>query len=503
MGAGASHSPVLIAEQERRINKTESASAQVSLAQAVVAASATRTQAEASRAQAEMASFRRRAAIEYFPTLACCALLAGLALDVYLHESPTHIRRRMLRTLRAARPPFLQCPTALLPVPQRPIALHFLPCLLMGPSGCGKTALLGSIVAGLPKATPTVVVRLRLPSESWQAPGAAGAATPDWGAPALMDMAAHQIFSQVGFPLRSSLISSAISHGFALRGGPAQAERICLMDTGSRVVLALSTLFDVCEELQRERQRTMSPLDAAPVLLFDGVRDLVKDARLARSGGRLILSALGTLLVAYGVDRKAVRAVVAGSSAEVAFALEECSALRGPRWECYSLLDPEEGATRSALEARGYSAGEAQGMVSLCGTRLRLLEQPLLQGAAACSYADFMRSANDMGSAAFASVFARLGKDDAAALGRMLDAIEACEAASEGSAGAAAVAAAGSAAPARAPALWRPRKEQLPSSLQNACMAASILYVNLERELFFQSLLHRRVWAQKRGAFLP
>jgi hypothetical protein len=33
------------------------------------------------------------------------ALAAGLALDFYLHESPTHIRRRMLRTLRSCRPP--------------------------------------------------------------------------------------------------------------------------------------------------------------------------------------------------------------------------------------------------------------------------------------------------------------------------------------------------------------------------------------------------------------
>jgi hypothetical protein len=85
----------------------------------------------------------------------------------------------------------------------------------------------------------------------------------------------------------------------------------------------------VSEELQRERQRTMDPLDAAPMLLFDEVQDLVKDARLARAGGRLILSVLGTLLVSYGVDRRAVRAMVTGSSAEVAFAFEECSPLRG------------------------------------------------------------------------------------------------------------------------------------------------------------------------------
>jgi hypothetical protein len=116
----------------------------------------------------------------------------------------------------------------------------------------------------------------------------------------------------------------------------------------------------------------------------------------------------------------------------VAFAFEECSPLRGARWECHSLLDPEEGATRAALEARGYSAEEAQGMVDLCGTRMRLLERPLLRGAAGCSYADFVRGANETGGAAFASVFDRLDRDDAALLGRLLDRVEACEAAAEG-----------------------------------------------------------------------
>jgi hypothetical protein len=80
-------------------------------------------------------------------------------------------------------------------------------------------------------------------------------------------------------------------------------------------------------------------------------------------GSRIVLN---TLLVGYGVDRRAVRAVETGSSAEVAFAFEECSPLRGPRWDCSSLLDPVESATRAALEAHGYSAEEARGMVELC-----------------------------------------------------------------------------------------------------------------------------------------
>jgi len=232
----------------------------------------------------------------------------------------------------------------------------------------------------------------------------------------------------------------------------------------------------------------MSPLDAAPVLLFDEVQDLVKDARLARAGGRLILSVLGTLLVSYGADRRAVRAVVTGSSAEVAFAFEECSPLRGARWECHNLLDPEEGAMRAALEARGYSAEEAQGMVDLCGTRLRLLELPLLQGAAGCSYADFVRGAEATGSAAFASVFARLGGCDVTLLGRLLDRIEACEAAAEGAGG-------------RSTDVARPVKGMLTGGLQHLDMAP-ILYIDRSRELSFQSLLHRRTWARLRSKYV-
>jgi hypothetical protein len=63
------------------------------------------------RVNAEAAAITRRAASEeqrasadlllrFLPVAVFGALAAGLALDFYLHESPTHIRRRMLRTLR-------------------------------------------------------------------------------------------------------------------------------------------------------------------------------------------------------------------------------------------------------------------------------------------------------------------------------------------------------------------------------------------------------------------
>jgi hypothetical protein len=126
--------------------------------------------------------------------------------------------------------------------------------------------------------------------------------------------------------------------------------------------------------------------------------------------------------------------------------------------------------------------------VDLCGTRLRLLGGPLAFGAAVLSFDEFSRSAAALGSAAFASAFHRLSHADAAALGRLLDSIEACEAAAEGAGGRSAYAA-------------FPGKEMLTGGLQHLDLAP-ILYIDRSRELSFQSLLHRRTWARLRSKYV-
>ena len=480
MGAGASsptslpfsRSPELLAAEVRRVN-------------AEAAAITRRAAIEEQRAASEEQRASADLLLRFLPVAVFGALAAGLALDFYLHESPTHIRRRMLRTLRSCRPPAAlpPAPALLLPVPQRPLPLDFLPRLLLGPSGCGKSTLLGTIATTLPAPAPVVLVRMRLPATL----PSEGADAPPKEARVLLDATARQVFSQIGFPLRRSLIGGALSRGFTLRGERMQAE-LSTTETSDRLVLALHMLFEVCEALKQERQKTMPPLDAAPVLLFDEVQDLIKDERLARAGGRMVLSLLGALLVNYCVDRRAVRAVVAGSSAELYFAFEERSPLRGARWDCYTLPDPEVRATTAALVARGYSEEEARGIVDLCGTRLRLLRGPLTFGAAVLSFDEFSRSAAALGSAAFASVFARLGRDDAAVLGRLLDSIEACEAAAEGAGG-------------RGTDAARPVKGMLTGGLQHLDMAP-ILYIDRSRKLSFQSLLHRRMWARLRSEYV-
>ena len=479
MGAGAS-SPAflpisrpsdLLAEDVRRVD-----------AEAI-----TRRAATGSDEQSASAAllFRQRCAsadllLRLLPLAVCGALAAGLALDIYLHESPTHIKRHMLRTLRSSRPPasLSPAPALVLPVPRRPLPLDFLPRLLLGPSGCGKTTLLGITATALPAPAPVVLVRLRLPAAL---PSKGGADAPPKEAGALLDATARQIFSQIGFPLRRSLIGGVFSHCIT-RWGLSTAE------TSDRLVLALQLLFEACEALKLERQKTMAPLDAAPVLLFDGVQDLIKDDRLARAGGKMVLSLLGTLLVSYCVDRRAVRAVVAASSAELCFAFEERSPLRGARWDCYTLPDPEVRATAAALVARGYSEGEARGIVDLCGTRPRLLGGPLACGAAVLSFDEFSRSAAATGSAVFASAFHGLCHADAAALSKVLDSIEACEAAAEGAGGR-------SAGPAR------PVMGMLTGGLQHFDVSP-FLFIDRNRELSFQSLLHRRTWARLRSKYV-
>ena len=124
------------------------------------------------------------------------------------------------------------------------------------------------------------------------------------------------------------------------------------------------------------------------------------------------------------------------------------------------------------------------------GTRLRLLGGPLAFGAAVLSFDEFSRSAAAIGSAALASVFHRLSPVEGAALGRLLDCIEAREAAAEGAGGRSADAQAA-----------RPVKEMLTGGLQNLYMAP-VLYIDRCRELSFQSLLHRRTWARLRRKYV-
>jgi hypothetical protein len=411
------------------------------------------------------------------------AFIALLAVDYYTHESRGRIRRQMLRTLRVCRlPPTVKVASApLLRAPQAPLVLGSLPSMLLGPTGCGKSSLLDSIArdvvagdaASARAPAPVVLVKLRLPSGDAPLRGA--------GAPvdakALMDSAAAQIYSQIGYPPRRSILGAALARGFTLQGSFTQVELDASASaTTVRLMAALETLFSVCAELQRERAAAGLPeCDAAPVLLFDEVQDLIKDARLEAAGGRLIFRTLATLIVAYGVDRKAVRIVVAGSSAELDFAFDSTTA-KGNRWRYYFLQDPPPGDVMRVLVARGYADADARALVALCGTRLRLLDAPLNGAPAVVDAVEFLADSSDRGRQDFAKFFGLLDAPSAAQLVRVLDGIAASDAAAPGA---------------------RPTKSALPPSVRDADFS-SILYIDRGRKLYFQSQLHARTWASAR-----
>jgi energy-coupling factor transporter ATP-binding protein EcfA2 len=466
MGASTSRPPELVAAEVRQYD-------------AQTAAITLRSAAEASAVQ-------KRAVAGLLPWLVGAGVVVAVAADIYLHESPTHIKRRMHRTLALCKPPSTLAPPpkAPLPVIQEPLWLGFLPTLILGPSGCGKSTLLSGIVSSLPKPAPVVLVRMRLPAMR----SAASTEVAGEGLTLLNDTA-KQVFSQIGYPLRRSFFGGILSRGITLGKGQIQVE-LQSHETRDRLVSALRMLFEVCEELKLEREKTLGPLDAAPVLLFDEVQDLIKDDRLKLAGGEVILKMLGTLLVAYCVDRRAVRAAVAGSSAELYFAFAACSPLHNARWKYYDLKDPGQAAVTAALEAQGYTTEEALSMVELCGTRLRLLEVPLTEGKLRCSAARFISSSLALGSSAFAAIFSKLSKADAAQLCKLLDGIEACEAAQDAAAQKVAA----------QEVVARPTKDMLPAALIHADVAP-ILFVTRENEYFFQSHLHRRTWLLLRSKY--
>jgi hypothetical protein len=454
------------------------------------AAATTRAPAEATRAAAEAAAATMRlasadAAYNYSRAAAITApffLGALLAADFYVHDSRGRIRRRMLRTLRACRLP-LSVPIArppLLRVPQPPLAPGFLLTMLLGPTGCGKSTLLdglardaaaGDAAAARPPA-PVVLVKLRLHSIG----ASSGGAYPPAHAKDLMDSAAAQFYAQIGYPARRSVIGTVLAHGFTLKGSITQGELdAAAFATSARLASALGMLFSVCGDLQRERVAAgLSEHDAAPVLIFDDVHDLIKDARLAAAGGRLVFRTLATLLVAYGVDRKAVRAVVAGSSAELDFAFDATPA-RGNRWVHYTLRDPPPADVVRALVARGYAEADARDMVALCGTRLRSLDGPLTRGPAAVDAAHFLADASEKGRQDFVKFFAPLDAPAAAQLARVLDGVAASDAAGPGA---------------------RPTKSALPPSVGDF---SNILYVDRGHGLYFQSPTHARTWPSARS----
>ena len=462
------------------------AAATTTRAGAEAAATTTRAGAEAAaataRASANATAVLMGAVRTSVFTAAALLVALGLVIDLVVHESSEFIEWRVKRTLRASAAvlgaPELETP---LPVAQPAPILSFLPLMLLGPTGCGKSSLLARIAhEAASKSTPVILVRWRISGESKSKLDAADASMqPD----VTLALVSDAVFQQIGYPTRRAYVVDALKHGVLFMGQMTQVD-LTSHDERDRLIHALRVLFLAAAGVQAERIAAGMPAyDAAPVLLFDEAHDLVKDGRLARAGGGAVFKTLALLLIGYGVDKRAVRAIVAGSSVELDSALEDVAPY-GNRWRHYELGDPAPDVVVAALEARGYAAADARALVAECGTRMRLLEVPMLAGPTRMRAADATAAAADAGSMALGKLFDKVvAAADKATLARVLDAVAAAESASTNAV--------------------LPAVAALPASARASGNAFSnVIYEDLRGRVRFQSRPVARAWARERGKWV-
>ena len=439
---------------------------------AAAEAEATRTNGAAEAAATRAASYRA------FAPFALLALAAGgLATDWYLHEFEPHIKRRMTAKLRmrgavVATPE----PEWSVQVNRAPLKLGQLPVMVLGPTGSGKSTLLAELLrAAKATATPSLLLRWR---RQHRQDGIKGAALPE-GARKDMEEVAQHIFPQMGFPTRRSVVGSLLLTNGVWTKGSVEAKLPA--PVADRLSYALRLLFEVSETLYYERSSKGMSQDAArPVLLFDEVQDLIRDERLALMGGRLVFDQLASLLVGYGVDRGVVRTAAAGSSAMLAVEFNKTVA-NGFRWNRYMVTDPDKGDVLKALQSRGYTEQEAASMVELCGTRLRLLQGPLTDGAAALDASVFLADMRATAQDAFLETFLLFSTPHSRkSFAAVLDSIERFE---------------------QHVSKIPPSLKHLPAN-HSANDFSCVIYVNPGKRITFQSQLHRSVWATIRETIL-
>lgn len=314
-------------------------------ASADAAAVAERVRIEAQRARTE--GMLTAAPFLFFG--ACAGVLAA---DYALHDARGVQLYRIMRKLRKGALPVTAelRPARPLPVPGPRLRMELStpPTMVLGASGSGKSTELALTARELVAPPPgsdappcsVVYVRMREP-KSQKATGGEGISDDESTneATARLAQIAQQVYSQIGFPRRQSVISMLLPR-FSSYGG-VKAELRDATYQRDRLSFALQLLFDAAEQLWLERMAAGVAHEHAPiVLLFDEVLDLVKRKRLAEVGGRYVFEQLGTLLVAYGVDRGAVRSAVAGSSAVLAIEFAKSGLATGARWGYHEMGTP-------------------------------------------------------------------------------------------------------------------------------------------------------------------
>ena len=463
--------------------------------EAAARASATQTEAAARAHAIDAATFADNVR-KYAPLVVAGAAGALLCVDFLVHDAHAMQRWRMLRKLRALELPLTASAAPRVPLPTGVSGLRLgpKPTMLLGETGSGKSMRLAQTArdALMPPEgsaappTPAAYIRMRQPKTGAGGGGNGGSSLATGGngtgdiaqeavASARLEATARLVFEQLGYPSRPSVLSMFWARLWHFKWQEMEWQLCRGQVQRDRFVDALRMLFDAADRLYNERKANGIPEEHAPiVLLFDEVQDLIKDYRLADVGGRFVFEELAVLLVAYGVDRRSVRAAVAGSSAQLAVEFNKTVA-NGPRWRYVWMRDPSPDTIVAALVAKHYTPAQAKSMIDLVGTRLRLLEAPLEDGAAACSCSEFLTSARDDCVGSFTDLLDEpsVPCEAKSALVDILHRIVAHEAGRSEA----------------------PTWHEMPESLR-AQQFSKVLFVRHDRTLTFQSQLHRNVWRE-------
>ena len=478
-------------EAAARASATQTeAAARASATQTEAAARASATQTEAAaRAHAIAAATFADNVRKYAPLVVAGAAGALLCVDFLVHDAHAMQRWRMLRKLRALELPLTASAAPRVPLPTGVLGLRLgpKPTMLLGETGSGKSMRLAQTArdaltppeGSAAPPTPAAYIRMRQPGDGGSSLATGGNGTGDIAqeavASARLEATARLVFEQLGYPSRPSVLSMFWARLWHFKWQEMEWQLCRGQVQRDRFVDALRMLFDAADRLYHERKANGIPEEHAPiVLLFDEVQGLINDYRLADVGGGFVFEELAALLVAYGVDRRSVRAAVAGSSAQLAVEFNKTVA-NGPRWRYVWMRDPSPDTIVAALVAKHYTPAQAKSMIDLVGTRLRLLEEPLEDGAAACSCSEFLTSARDDCVGSFTDLLDEpsVPCEAKSALVDILHRIVAHEAGRSEA----------------------PTWHEMPESLR-AQQFSKVLFVRHDRTLTFQSQLHRNVWRE-------
>ncbi len=441
------------------------------------------------KAAAEAGALMRKTAASRFRLVGGLLLAVGLGIDYVVHDHAPYILWKMKARLRTCDVPStaIGVPPPRLPVPGPRLELGTCPTLLVAPTGAGKSTLLAQLARRIarpsdpsspegddmiprPPPAPVALIRFRLPpNDSKLEPASTTISTNDRDPSARMELLASRVCEQVGFPTRHSLIGWAMRRSWTVSGQHISP----LLPASSRLMDAFRMLFLASEEVFHERIAAgMEPDEAKCKLLFDEVQDLIKDERLMSVGGMEVFKDLAWLLVAYCVDRQAVAAVVAGSSALLHEMFQRHTLASGNRWDIYQLPDPAEETVLAELERKGFSAADARRIVGTFGTRLRLLGKAMQTSAASIDVDAWTRSALDIAARDIERLLSEVPSADAHQVAMLLDAIQKGD-----------------------PAVY----SDLPASACRHEHFSKVLYVEVGHcDLRFQDLLHQHAWDSQR-----